>query len=73
VRVEGHSGNVGTPTANRALAASRARAVKEMLVARGVASDRIDTTRGGRVRMAPGRAEAGAKANRRAEIVILNR
>jgi outer membrane protein OmpA-like peptidoglycan-associated protein len=73
VRVEGHSGNVGSPTANRALSASRARAVKEMLVARGVASDRIDTTQGGRVKIAPGRAETGAKANRRAEIVILNR
>jgi outer membrane protein OmpA-like peptidoglycan-associated protein len=73
VRVEGHSGKVGGPAANRALSASRARAVKEMLVARGVASDRIDTTRGGRMRMAPGKAEAGAKANRRAEIVILNR
>jgi hypothetical protein len=33
----------------------------------------LETTRGGRMRMAPGKPEAGAKANRRAEIVILSR
>jgi outer membrane protein OmpA-like peptidoglycan-associated protein len=71
VRIEGHSGNVGGHTANRALAASRAREVKDALVARGVAANRIDTTRGGRARVA--RAESGSRANRRAEIMLLRR
>jgi outer membrane protein OmpA-like peptidoglycan-associated protein len=73
VRVEGHSGDVGSPGANRALAAARARAVRSMLIARGVAPGRIETTRGRRPRMAPGKAEAGAKENRRADIVLLRR
>jgi outer membrane protein OmpA-like peptidoglycan-associated protein len=72
VRIEGHSGNVGSPAANRALAAARARAVKDMLVARGVAPNRIDTPTG-RGMVPPGRAEAGPRTNRRAEIVLLNR
>jgi outer membrane protein OmpA-like peptidoglycan-associated protein len=71
VRVEGHSGRVGSPAVNRALSASRARAIKEKLVARGVAPDRIETTRGGQARA--GRTEAGNSANRRAEIVLLRR
>ncbi|HTQ46246.1 MAG TPA: OmpA family protein [Polyangiaceae bacterium] len=71
VRIEAHSGKVGSPAVNRALAASRARAVKEKLVARGIAADRIDTTRGGQARA--GRAEAGNAANRRAEVVLLRR
>jgi outer membrane protein OmpA-like peptidoglycan-associated protein len=71
VRIEGHSGKGGNPAANRALSATRARAIKEKLVARGIAPDRIDTTRGGQARA--GRAEAGNSANRRAEIVLLRR
>lgn len=71
VRIEGRWAKGGSPRANRALAASRARAVKEKLVARGIAPDRIDTTRGGQARA--GRAEAGTRANRRAEIVLLRR
>jgi outer membrane protein OmpA-like peptidoglycan-associated protein len=74
VRIEGHSGNVGGSAANHALSASRAREVKEALVARGVDANRIDTTRGGRARVARvGRAETGSRVNRRAEIVLLRR
>jgi outer membrane protein OmpA-like peptidoglycan-associated protein len=71
VRIEGHSGNVGGSAGSRALSASRAREVKDALVARGVDANRIDTTRGGRARVA--RAESGPRANRRAEIVLLRR
>jgi outer membrane protein OmpA-like peptidoglycan-associated protein len=71
VRIEGHSGKVGSPAVNRALAASRARAVKEKLVARGIAPGRIDTNRGGQAMV--GRAEAGTRVNRRAEIILLRR
>jgi outer membrane protein OmpA-like peptidoglycan-associated protein len=71
VRIEGHSGKVGSPAVTRALSASRARAIKERLVARGIAPDRIDTTRGGQARA--GRAESGSSAHRRAEIVLLRR
>jgi outer membrane protein OmpA-like peptidoglycan-associated protein len=71
VRIEGHSGDVGGHTANRALAASRAREVRDALVAWGVAANRIDTTRGGQAR--GGEAESGSRVNRRAEIVLVRR
>jgi outer membrane protein OmpA-like peptidoglycan-associated protein len=63
IRIKGHTDATGTPAANRALSASRASTLKDMLVARGVDPNRIETT---------GASEQGAQL-RRAEIEVLSR
>jgi outer membrane protein OmpA-like peptidoglycan-associated protein len=63
VRVEGYAGKGASLAANRALAESRAREVKDMLVSRGVAPEQVHTTGRG----------ARAAAAKRTEIVLIHR
>jgi outer membrane protein OmpA-like peptidoglycan-associated protein len=71
VRVEGHADRPGDTTANRALAESRAEAVKIALQDRGVSSERIEVEWRG---LSAGRDTEKAQAfGRRAEIVVLSR
>jgi outer membrane protein OmpA-like peptidoglycan-associated protein len=71
VRVEGHADRPGDTTANRALAESRAEAVKIALQDRGVSSERIEVEWRG---LTAGRDTEKAQAfGRRAEIVVLSR
>lgn len=71
--VEGHTDNVGTFEYNQALSERRAASVKNALVERGVASDRIVTIGySKKYPVASNDTEGGRQQNRRVEVVILN-
>ncbi|RYF82431.1 MAG: OmpA family protein [Comamonadaceae bacterium] len=70
VSIEGHTDNVGTPAANKALSESRARAVMQAVVAQGIAADRMRSTGHGQEKpVADNRSEEGRAKNRRVELV----
>jgi peptidoglycan-associated lipoprotein len=72
LRVEGNCDERGTEEYNRALGARRALAVREVLIADGIAADRLPTISYGEDRPAdPGHSEAAWKKNRRDEFVLL--
>ncbi len=74
VRLEGHTDSVGDPAANQALSKERAEAIEQMLTARGISSDRIETT--GKSEEAPvakNGSQEGRARNRRVDIVLLDR
>lgn len=71
-RIEGHADEQGTREYNLALGARRAAAVKEFLVARGVADNRLDTVSFGKERpIEICSNEACYARNRRAVTVVL--
>lgn len=71
IRIEGHTDSVGTETYNLKLSEQRAMAVKNMLVAKGVAPSRIQIIGFGESRpLADNNTEAGRQKNRRVSIVI---
>jgi outer membrane protein OmpA-like peptidoglycan-associated protein len=72
IRILGHADSSGTEPGNQALSESRANMIKEALVAKGVASDRIEAQGEGDRRPAPG-TDSESAANRRAVIVLLSR
>ncbi len=72
VRVEGNCDERGTEEYNRSLGEKRALAVREALVALGIAPDRIDTVSYGEDKpAAEGHTEAAWSKNRRADFVVL--
>jgi len=73
VLIEGHTDSIGGDELNLALSQKRADAVKERLVAKGVAEERI-TTRGygKKYPLASNETPAGRQQNRRVEVIILN-
>jgi len=71
IRVVGHTDSAGTAGTNQSLSESRAVAIKEALVARGVAADRIEAAGEG-AQPAPGTKPEEA-VNRRADVVLLSR
>ncbi|MDB4954984.1 MAG: OmpA/MotB domain protein [Myxococcales bacterium] len=71
IRVEGHTDNVGEPRVNQKLSEERAASVREALIKRGVAADRLSTRGLGETRpIAPNKAPAGRAKNRRVEFII---
>jgi outer membrane protein OmpA-like peptidoglycan-associated protein len=71
VVVEGHSDNVGASGKNQALSEGRAAAVRDYLVKKGIASDRIEAKGFGQTRpIADNKTAAGREMNRRVEFVI---
>jgi outer membrane protein OmpA-like peptidoglycan-associated protein len=69
--VEGHTDSKGTPTSNQMLSESRARAVMEFLVARGVPGTAITSVGIGQSRpIADNASPTGRANNRRVEIII---
>jgi outer membrane protein OmpA-like peptidoglycan-associated protein len=69
--VEGHTDSQGTPEFNQKLSAARAQAVRDYLVSRGIASDRISAEGFGPTRTIGDNATAEGRANnRRVEIVV---
>jgi outer membrane protein OmpA-like peptidoglycan-associated protein len=69
--VEGHTDNVGDPTANNELSLRRAIAVRDYLIGQGVAASSIDVAGLGSSRPAADNATADGRAkNRRVEIVV---
>jgi peptidoglycan-associated lipoprotein len=71
VTIEGHCDERGTVEYNLALGEERARAVKDSLVSRGIAEDRLATVSYGKERpLDPGSGEAAWSRNRRAHFVV---
>ncbi len=74
VQLVGHTDNTGSPTANQTLSLDRANAVKETLVAQGVAADRISTAGYGQDRpVASNDSDAGRAQNRRLELNVTSK
>jgi outer membrane protein OmpA-like peptidoglycan-associated protein len=70
VSIEGHTDNVGSPESNKKLSLDRAKAVMDVLVAKGISKDRLSYKGFGQdVPIADNRTEAGRAKNRRVEIV----
>jgi outer membrane protein OmpA-like peptidoglycan-associated protein len=69
--IEGHTCNIGTAEYNLALGNRRANAVREYLVSRGVATDRLNTVSYGEERPKYDNArEETRRLNRRAALVV---
>lgn len=68
--IEGHTDNVGKAADNKALSERRARAVREAIVAAGIAPERLTAAGFGQERpIADNRTEEGRAKNRRVELV----
>lgn len=73
VLIEGHTDNIGSDQFNLTLSQKRADAVKEVLSAKGVSTDRILTKGyGKKFPVAGNDTESGRQLNRRVEVLILN-
>lgn len=71
VRIEGHTDSVGSDDLNQRLSERRADAVRDALLARGTASDRIRTQGLGETQPIAGNDDPGGRQqNRRVEIVV---
>lgn len=74
ILVEGHTDSRGTPTSNQVLSESRARAVMDYLVSRGVAAQAITSVGIGQARpIADNASPEGRANNRRVEIIVKSR
>ncbi len=74
VRVEGHTDARGSANANRRLSTTRAESVRDYLVSKGVAVERLDAVGYGPDRpLDPSRTTAAYDLNRRVEFVIVER
>lgn len=74
IRVEGHTDSRGTDAYNMELSNQRAGAVKNLLIQRGVAAQRIEVVGFGKTMpVATNETEAGRQKNRRVEIKIAPR
>ena len=72
--IEGHTDSQGQAAANQALSERRAAAVRDALVAGGVAAGRIETTGlGAGVPVADNATAAGRTRNRRVELIVLSK
>lgn len=72
IRLEGHTDNVGDPDKNKRLSLERAYNVREYLISKGVAGNRIQFKGYGDTKpIADNNTEEGRKMNRRVEFVIL--
>lgn len=71
--IEGHTDNVGNAQYNQGLSQRRAEVVRQYLMARGIASERLSAAGIGQARpLADNRSESGRQRNRRVEIIIDN-
>lgn len=69
--IEGHTDNTGNAAVNQALSEGRAKVVKEQLVSRGIAADRIEAVgKGSNAAIAPNDTTDGKAKNRRIEFII---
>lgn len=70
LQIEGHTDNVGAAAANQALSEKRAQAVKDWLVAHGIAADRLTSKGFGATKpVADNSTDQGKAQNRRVELV----
>ena len=72
VQVGGHTDNTGSAAVNRRLSAARANAVRDYLISKGVAADRLTAVGfGPRKPVASNRTAEGRAQNRRVELTRL--
>lgn len=71
IRIEGHTDATGSPDANRALSLRRAEAVRDALIASGVAAQRIEVSGEGSARPVASNDEAEGRARNRRVVVVL--
>ncbi len=72
IRISGHTDNVGNPRRNQRLSEARAQAVRQYLISKGVAEDRVEAVGHGDARpVAPNDSDEGRARNRRIEAVEL--
>jgi outer membrane protein OmpA-like peptidoglycan-associated protein len=72
INVEGHTDNVGTPAANQTLSESRAKAVMNTLVTKGIYKTRLAAKGWGQTKpVSDNNTDDGKAKNRRVEIVKL--
>src|SRR5262245_13746376 len=74
IRLEGHTDNTGDAASNKKLSLDRAVAVKEIIIAGGIADTRIGTDGYGEEKpIASNQTEEGRAKNRRTELVVAKR
>jgi outer membrane protein OmpA-like peptidoglycan-associated protein len=74
IKIDGHTDNVGTHQANMELSTKRADAVKQFLVSKGVAENRIQTKGFGATKpIASNNTDEGRAKNRRVECTIVSK
>jgi OmpA-OmpF porin, OOP family len=74
VQLAGHTDNTGDPAANQTLSMERATAIQAMLVAAGVAPERLTTAGYGEDKpVASNDTEEGKARNRRTELIVLSK
>lgn len=72
IRIVGHTDNIGSDRSNQVLSEGRCTAVKQQMVERGIAPERIEVDgRGERDPIVPNDSEEHRQMNRRVEIVLL--
>ena len=72
IEVSGHTDNVGSATTNKTLSKNRALSVRNYLISKGIAKERVNYEGYGFERpIAPNDTEKGRAANRRVEVEIL--
>jgi outer membrane protein OmpA-like peptidoglycan-associated protein len=72
VEISGHTDNVGSPESNLTLSLQRANAVKNYLISKGIAANRIETKGYGDTQpIAPNTDAEGRQENRRTEVRII--
>ena len=72
VEIQGHTDNIGSDRYNQKLSLQRAETVKNFLIAKGVASDRLTTVGFGKTKMLmDNKSEQGRGLNRRIELKII--
>jgi outer membrane protein OmpA-like peptidoglycan-associated protein len=70
VLIEGHTDNLGAPAANQALSEKRAQAVRDWLIAKGIAANRLAAKGYGASKpVADNNTDEGRAKNRRVELV----
>ena len=72
IRIVGHTDNIGSDRSNQTLSEGRCREVKQAMVERGIAAERIEVEgRGERDPIVPNDTDEQRQMNRRVEIVLL--
>jgi OOP family OmpA-OmpF porin len=72
VEIQGHTDNIGSDNYNQKLSSLRAETVKNFLIAKGVAANRLTTVGFGKTKMImDNKTEQGRGLNRRIELKII--
>jgi outer membrane protein OmpA-like peptidoglycan-associated protein len=72
IELGGHTDDVGADAANMTLSEQRARAVRDFVIGKGIAADRITAKGYGETKpVAPNDTEEGRALNRRTEVTVL--